>query len=808
MASLFQDLRNALRSLRKRPGFAAVIVLTLALGIGVNTAVFTVVNGVLLSPLPYQEPDQLVRLYQASAETTSYESSYVSGMGFLTYREYDEIFEGLAAVYTYRQRGADLTGGDEAQRIVVMPTSAGFFEVLGVPPALGREFTREEENSDARLAIISHGLWQRYFNGAADALGGTITLDGTPVTVIGVMPDGFLNPIGGQVDVWMPEHLVAGGRNSWSNFYLSVIGRLRGDVSLEQARERLRTLHAGLIEEFPRAEWVVPSLIPLQQDMVGDRSAMLGVLMGAVGMVLLIACVNVANVFLAHSAGRKKEMAVRAALGAGRRHLIGQFLSESVMLAALGGFAGFLLAVFGVRLLLAMGPDALPRIEELGIDRTVLLFTMAASLLTGLLFGSAPALQFSRPDLERALRESERGQSTSRRHRRLHSALVVAEVAVALILLVGAGLLIRSFAALQEVELGVRPDNVLTYEVHLPDSAYGEADQRVAFYDDFFDRVRALPGVDVVGSASYLPTEGQYHIWGVRRTDVPEDTELGDWQLANIRVVDGDFLEVMRIPLLRGRLLQETDRADSPYVILVNQLFADRYIPDRDPLGVPVRAGGEENREIIGIVGDTALTPNGNTEPIVYIPHNQFADDRNWAMIQAVRTGAAPETLAGQIRAELRDVDPDLVLYKVRTMDGVVAAGVSPARFSMTLMGVFAGLALVLAAVGIYGVLSYAVNQRTHEIGIRMALGAERSSVRRMVVGQGLLLAFAGILLGLAGAYALSGWLSSLVFEVQVTDPWVFSAVVVILTVVATLAGYLPARRATAIDPVRALRNE
>jgi len=453
MASLFHDLRSALRSLRKRPGFASVIVLTLALGIGVNTAVFTVVNGVLLSPLPYQEPDQLVRLYQASAETTSYESSYVSGMGFLTYREYDEIFEGLAAVYTYRQRGADLTGGDEAQRIVVMPTSAGFFEVLGVPPALGREFTREEEDSDARLAIISHGLWQRYFNGAADALGGTITLDGTPLTVIGVMPDGFLNPIGGQVDAWMPEHLVAGGRNSWSNFYLSVIGRLRGDVSLEQAR----------IEEFPRAEWVVPSLIPLQQDMVGDRSAMLGVLMGAVGMVLLIACVNVANVFLAHSAGRKKEMAVRAALGAGRRHLIGQFLSESVMLAALGGIAGFLLAVFGVRLLLAMGPDALPRIEELGIDRTVLLFTMAASLLTGLLFGSAPALQFSRPDLERALRESERGQSASRRHRRLHSALVVAEVAVALILLVGAGLLIRSFAALQEVELGVRPDNVLTY---------------------------------------------------------------------------------------------------------------------------------------------------------------------------------------------------------------------------------------------------------------------------------------------------------------------------------------------------------
>ncbi len=411
MASLIQDLRSALRSLRKRPGFAAIIVLTLALGIGVNTAVFTVINGVLLAPLPYQEPGRLVRLYQASAETTSYENSYVSGMGFLTYREYDEIFEGLAAVYTYRQRGADLTGGDEARRIVVMPTSAGFFEVLGVPPALGREFTREEENSEARVAIISHGLWQRHLSGADDALGRAITLDGTPLTVIGIMPADFLNPIGGQVDVWVPEQLVAGGRNSWSNFYLSVIGRLRDDVSLEQARERIRTLHAGLIEEFPQAEWIVPALIPLRQDIVGDRSAMLGVLMGAVGMVLLIACVNVANVFLAHSAGRKKEMAVRAALGAGRRRLVGQFLSESVLLAALGGVAGFLLAVIGVRVLLAMGPDALPRIEELGIDRTVLLFTMVASLLTGLLFGSAPALQFSRPDLERVLRESERGQS-------------------------------------------------------------------------------------------------------------------------------------------------------------------------------------------------------------------------------------------------------------------------------------------------------------------------------------------------------------------------------------------------------------
>jgi predicted permease len=433
---------------------------------------------------------------------------------------------------------------------------------------------------------------------------------------------------------------------------------------------------------------------------------------------------------------------------------------------------------------------------------------MAASLVTGLLFGSAPALQFSRPHIERALRESERGQSASRSHRRVHSALVVAEVSVALVLLVGAGLLIKSFAALQDVDLGLRSDHVLTYEVHLPSSAYGEADQRVAFYEDFFDRVRALPGVEAVGAASYLPTEGQYHIWGAHRTDVPEASELGEWQLANVRVVDGDFFQAMRIPLLQGRLLEETDRAGAPSVALVNQLFVDRYVPDRDPLGVGIEVGGDEEWQIVGIVGDTALTPDGDTEPIVYLPHNQFAGDRNWALIQTVRTRTAPETLVGQVRAELRKLDADLVLYKVRTMQGVVNAGVSPARFTMTLMGLFAGLALLLAAVGIYGVLSYAVNQRTHEIGIRMALGAEQSRVRRMVVGQGLALAITGIVLGLAGAYALSGWLSSLVFEVQVTDPWVFAGVVVVLTLVAGLAGYLPARRATAIDPVRALRNE
>jgi predicted permease len=386
--------------------------------------------------------------------------------------------------------------------------------------------------------------------------------------------------------------------------------------------------------------------------------------------------------------------------------------------------------------------------------------------------------------------------------------LVIAEVSVALILLVGAGLLIKSFAALQNVELGLRADNVLTYEVHLPTSTYGEGERRVAFYARFFDRVRALPGVEAIGSASYLPTEGQYHIWGIHRPDVPEDSELADWQLANIRVVDGDFFDALQIPLLRGRVSQATDRADTPLVVVVNQIFADRYVPDRDPLGVPIQVGGDQIWEIVGIVGDTALTPDGGTHPVVYIPHNQFADDRNWAMIQTVRTHMAPEALAGQIRAELRQVDADLVLYKVRTMDTVVSAGVSPARFSMTLMGVFAGLALLLAAVGIYGVLSYAVNQRTHEIGIRMALGAERSMVRRMVVGQGLTLAVAGILLGLVGAYALSGWLSSLVFEVQVTDPWVFAGVVGILALVAGLAGYLPARRATAVNPVRALRNE
>ena len=801
---LMQSFRHSLRNLKNSPGFAAVVVLTLAIGIGANTVMFTVLDGILLSPLPYEEPDRLVRLYSANPERWS-GVNYVPGLAFLAYRERTDIFASLASAYSYREVGADLTRGDETRRIVTMPVSSGYFDVLGIAPLMGRGFRPEEETADAAVAVISHGLWQAAFGGDPEVLGKDIELEGRPHAVVGVMPAGFRNPVDWQVDLWRPENLQPGGRNSWGNYYLSVIGKLRDGVSMEAAQEELEALGAAMFAENPDTNGAYGAIFPLLDDTVGETAPMLWVLMAAVAMVLLIACVNVASLYLVRSAERGKELAIRAALGAARRRLVAQLLGESLVLGIAGGAAGFLLAFVGLRAIIAMGPTTLPRAAELGIDLRVFGFATAVSLLTGLLFGVVPALRFSRPDLERALRDGSRG-SAGRGQRRLRGALVVAEISIALVLLFGAGLLAKSFTRLLDVDLGVRRDGILTYEIHLPASRYPEAQDRVAFYQRFFERVGGIPGVEAVGATSYLPTEGRYHIWGMGRTDQDLD-DNESWTSTDVRVIDGDYLDIMGVRLVRGRTFSAADTLDPPWPGLINESLAALAFPDHDPLGAVVAVGGDAFR-IVGIVSDTAYDTRGSTSPKFYIRHDHFAADRNWAMIQTVRTSLEPTSIVGQLRSELRTVDPQLVLYRVRTFQDVVASGVSPQRFAMALMSGFAAVALLLAAIGIYGVLSYTVSQRTREIGIRMALGADRGSVRRMVLGQGLLLTGFGLLAGAAGALALTGWLSSLLFEVEPGDPAVLATVAALLIAVAAAAGYLPTRRATSVDPIQALHEE
>ena len=522
---LLRDIRFSFRALRKRPGFSAVIILTLALGIGANSAVFSVLNGVLLKPLQYEEPDRLVRVYKAweDGETgeTQYERNYLSGLDIRDYRERAEVFEGLAAFYSYREMGADLTGADRPERIVRMPISAEFFQVLGVPLARGRSFSMEEERGGVPLAVISYGLWQSHFAGAEDVLDRTLTLDGVVHDVIGVAPQGFEGPMGRQVAVWTPQNLDPNDpRNTRGNHYLSVVARLAPGITLGQAQERMDVLARAIDEEISTegGTWLT-QLVPLLEDRVGESRNALWVLMAAVALVLLSTCVNVANLFLVRSLSRTRELAVRSALGSGRGALVRQLLSEGMLLAILGGVLGIFFAWAGIRGLLALAPEGIPRLSEVSMNGPVLLFTLVVSLLTGLLFGLAPTLRLSRPELASELRDGDRGSSVGRGHNRLRSTLVISEVAVALVLLVGAGVLMRSFQALQRVELAFEPTGVLSYEVHLPDARYPQGEDRIRFYEELFPRVEGIPGVHRVGATSWLPAQGRYHDWGVSRVE-------------------------------------------------------------------------------------------------------------------------------------------------------------------------------------------------------------------------------------------------------------------------------------------------
>lgn len=801
MDGLIRDVRYALRSIAGSKKFAAIVIATLALGIGANTAVFGVLNAVVLRPLPYAEPERLVRVHHSAGGE---DNSYLTGLAAIAYREQSKTLD-FAILYTYSVQGADLTDRPEPERVRAMPVSADYFRVLGVHPIRGQVFARADERSNARLAVVSARIWRTYLDGAPDAVGRSLQIDGTPYRVVAVLPDGFDDPLESGVEVWVPLNLQPGGPNSFDNYYLSTIARLRPGVTLEQAQAELATLAAGMqASDAPAKNRWSAHVVSLQTDTIGSAGPMLWILLGAVGLLLIIACVNVASLFLARGAARETELAVRAALGCSGWRLVRQLLVESVFLSLTGGVAGLLLARVVSGTLLAAAPAAVARVGSEALERSVLAFSFGVAVLAGIAFGVAPAFQATRPDLEGMLRESGRSSSGGRRRTRARNVLVVCQVALALVLLIGAGLLLRTFERLRSVDLGVRTSHVLTFAVNLPMGRYGDAEQRARFHRDFQARLAALPGVRAAAAVSRLPVTGTYHSWGVRRADLPPDAHGVQGQQ---RVIEGPYFKAVGIPLLRGRTFGPEDDARAPRRVVISQELVRQLFPSEDPIGKQLRVAAGQP-EIIGVVGDVALGPRAALRPYVYHSHSQFAGDRNWALTQVVALDADPSSsLLADARRELSLIDPSLVVYEPKMLDDVIGAGVAQERFALMLVASFALLALVLAAIGIYGVLSYSVSRRRREMGIRMALGAPAASVRTLIVRDGGRLAALGIVVGCVGAYAATRVLRSLLFEVSATEPLVFVSAASVLGLVAMAASWIPARAATRANPLEAVRD-
>jgi putative ABC transport system permease protein len=805
MQNFAVDLRHAVRSLRQQPGFAAVTILTLALGIGANTAVFSVLNSVVLAPLPYDQPEQLVRLYTAQRKEPD-ARQYLTVPDLLEVRDGADAFAALGTLYTYRESGADLTPADgPPRRIRLLRVSSGYFPVLRATPLLGRTFTADEDRADVTRVVLSYRLWRETANADPAVVGRAIPLNGQAYEVIGVMRPGFRDVAGDDVAAWVPANLELGGSNNRGNHYLSAIARLRPGATQAQAQAQVDAVMARLAREYPHSnETRIMRVLPLLDDTIGESRSSVYVLMGAAGLVLLIACLNVANLFLARSLGQARVLAIRAALGADRTRLIVLRLTESVLVALVGGLVGSLVAFWGVKLLLSVSPESLARAEEVGFDPRLLGFALATTVLTGLVFGAAPAWRAARVDPTETLHEGSRGNTGGRGSRRVRDVLVASQVAVALILLIGAGVLMKSFTVLQRLDLGFAPDQVETFEVNLPEARYGDPAARVRFHERFGRELQTLPGVEQVGATSWLPANGEYHYWGVAYRD---HDGAEQWTGAQTRVVDGDYFEALGIPLLRGRRFGPADAHDTAGVALLSQSLARAAFGERDPIGQTVKTGGRAFR-VIGVVADAAYDASGAKGPQVYLSHTQFAADRNWSLTYVVRTATTPDALVGPARAALATIDPALVLHRPRPLNEVVARHRARERLTLLLMGTFAAVALSLAAVGVYGVLSYAVTQRVHEIGVRMALGARPGEVRLDVLRHGVAIAASGMAVGLVAAVGFSRVLQTLVFGVSPRDPLVFGGVVVVLGVVVLVAGYLPARRATQVHPLEALRGE
>jgi len=798
MDTIFKDIRYGIRSLLKRPAFAAVAVITLALGIGANTAIFSVINAVLLRPLSYEQPERLVT-FRSNQSAPDLEDVIKASRTFTKFG--GEVLAPLA-----------YTAGAEPIQFQVGQVTGGYFDTLGVKAARGRYITSDDDKSGGPFVVVlSHDLWQRQFNGDSQIIGKPIPLSGNLYTVIGVMPAGFKSPRE-NAEAWTPVHI---SNPVAANFrgvhFLRTYGRLAPGVLLPAASAEMRLIDQQLAAQYPSENKNRSTvLISLQERIVGESRRALLILFAAVGLVLLIACANFANLLLARAAERGREIVIRTALGAGRWRIIRQLLTESILISLVGGAVGVVIAWWGTSLLIALKPENLPRLQEIDVDLRVFAFTLGVSILTGLIFGLLPAWTTSRVAASEGLKESGRSVSSSRAQQRVRSALVIGELAVALILLVGAGLLVKTFWKLRNVEPGFAPDHLLTMRVELPETRYQEVDSQTRFRRQALASIDSLPGVQSA-MVSELPLSGDSLNHDFVIEGRPPITP-GDEPSLETRSVLGNYFQVMKIPMHSGREFQAQDFDErAPLVGIANDEMVRQYFPNENPLGKRIRWARNpavQWIEIVGVVGNVKhFGLDLPEEPALYSPYTQINPWKRW-MTFAVRTQSDPAAMEQAVKGQIWKVDSQLPITKVQTMSEVTAASFAARRFNMLLLSLFAGLALLLAAVGVYGVMSYAVTQRTHEIGIRMALGAQMGSVIKLIMKSGLLIAVIGVAIGLAGAFALTRLMTSLLFAVEATDKATFAGVSVGLVVIALLACYIPARRAAKVDPLEALRYE
>jgi putative ABC transport system permease protein len=798
---MIQDLRYGMRMLLKNPGFTSVAILTLALGVGANTAIFSFVNSVLLRPLPFDQPEQLVRVYEKRIRQGRMRNP-ASGPDFLDWRQQQSVFQQMAAFDNW---SANLTGMGEPEQLTGLAVTEDMFTLLRVSPARGRAFAPEEfKPGSAGVIALSDGLWRRRFGARDDVIGQTLTLNGQSQTVVGVLPRGF-QFFNKEIEFWVP--LPINPQSNRALHSLGVIARLKPGVTVGRAQAEMETIAARLEQQYPDMNTGHNvNVFPLHDETVGQVSRGLWVMMSAVGFLMLIACANVANLLLARTAVRKREMAIRAALGGGPWRVIRQLLTESLLLAASGGALGLLLGYWGIDLLIALSPDNTPRLDEVRLDFSALGFTLLLSLLTGIIFGSLPAFQAARPDLTETLKESGRASSAGLRHNRARSLLVIAEVAVALVMLTGAGLMVRSFAQLHAVNPGFDPENVLTVQLSLLGSKYRGPQTQAAFVERALERLVTLPGVQSAG-AVVAPPFGRFP-GGSRGFEIENRPQRpNEIRNARFNSCSPNYFRTLNTRLLKGRDFTARDAQGQPEVAIINERMARLYWPDEDPLGQHIRITGADSwRLIVGVVGDAhSAKLEVEPGPEMFYP---FSQSPYPLLSLMARAAGDPEGLIAAVRGEIHSIDPDLPVSGMAPLDELVAGSIAPQRLNTFLIGLFSALAMTLAAVGIYGVMSYAVAQRTQEIGIRMALGARPRDALKLVVKQGMALALLGVAIGLAASFGLTRLLKTLLFGVSATDPVTFVVIPLLLTLIALLACYLPARRATKVDPLTALRRE
>lgn len=809
MRTLSQDLRYAVRMLLKAPGFTAIAIITLALGIGANTAIFSVVNGVVLQPLPFPNPSRLVDIREVS-------STGPDSASYLNFVDWERDAHSFSAMGAYVDDGFTLTGHGDPAVISGADVTSGFFGALRIAPLLGRTLERADDVKGApRVAVIGEGLWHSHLGAARDIIGRTIKLDGELFTVVGVMPSSFNLPDQlPRTDLWIPVRQ-SDNFKQWVEVrqggFLTVIGRLKPGTGIAQAQSELTTVVQALTNRYGLARDRSAEVVSLKQSILGDTRSALLILLGAVGLVVLIACANIANLLLARATSRSKEMALRIALGAGRRRVFRQLLTESVLLSICGGIVGLLLAVWGVAGIQALASEQLPHLHTIQVDSLVLLFTFGVSIIAGMLFGFAPAWQASEVDMNEVLKEGGRGSTGGAKRRHVRDILVTAEVAIAIVLLVGSGLLLKSFYLLARTNPGFDARHLLKADILLPQAQYTKPEEWSAFFRQAVERVRALPGAQDVAAAIPLPFSGSYVGWGFSRADQPEPKHVHAPDAAAHWITPGYF-QVMRTPLLRGREFNESDTVpNAPAIVIVNETLARRYFPNEDPVGKSLRIYGDPNSKtlidrIVGVVGnekDRALSEAA--QPMLYFPYTQVPW---WTMSLVVRTPGDPAALAGSVREQIHEMDSALPVQNLQSMVSAISDTEGDARFRSLLLGMFAALALVLAIVGIYSVLAYAVTQRANEIGIRVALGAQSDDILRLIIGHGMTFVLIGVAIGVAAAFVLSQVLATFLYGVSDKDPLTFVGVSLILTVVSLAACYLPARRAMRVDPLVALRYE